>query len=248
MTDTSADWRTEFAEGDLAAIRVAIAESIRAGQERSARAQTEYADPDGDQDVYGAGMARAVQKELASRLSRLESYREGFVPGSRRRLQFVGSALVFVLRVGKRMPANHTRVRVNYLPEHRRELLATTSNTKYLEPGLFEFPHLEPSEGASLAEILELVESAVPRVTLFVPYYSSTPDGVGPVYWGPARLHDNHLIFTSPEPLTLARIPSAAEPAAKASIVPAQPGFAGPERKRTSVRLRTKPAEGTESL
>ncbi len=92
-------------------MRTAIKASIRVGHERSSRAQTEYADPDNDQDVYGAGMARAVQKEMSSRLASLDSYREEFTPGSRRKLMFVGGALIFPHRVGKWMPRNHQRIR-----------------------------------------------------------------------------------------------------------------------------------------
>lgn len=237
MAKTTETWHSEFADGDLAVVRTAIQDSIRFGHERSSRAQTEYADPDNDQDVYGAGMARAVQKEMASRLASLDSFREEFTPGSRRKLLFVGGALIFPHRVGKWMPRNHLRIRLNYLPDNRRALLTKTSNTNYLPAGLFTLPTPAIDEPASLADVLAAVEASAPPVTLFVPYYASTAAGVGSVYWGPARLSGNHLEFASPERVTLERVPSTA-PSASTQITPAVPGFASAERKPTPVRLR----------
>ena len=61
-------------------------------------------------------------------LSDLPSYREAKVPTTRRMLTFVGNTLIFAQRVGKQMPRNFRRVRLSYLPDSRRELLAKTSN------------------------------------------------------------------------------------------------------------------------
>lgn len=237
MVKTTRTWHSEFSDGDLAAVRAAIQDSIRVGHERSSRAQTEYADPDNDQDVYGAGMARAVQKEMSSRLASLDSYREEFTPGSRRKLLFVDEALIFPHRVGQSMPRNHLRIRLNYLPDNRRALLTKTSNVKYLPDGLFEVPTPATDEPASLADVLAAVEASSPPVTLFVPYYASTAAGVGSVYWGPARLSGNHLEFASPERITLERVPPTAI-SAPARITPTVPGFASAERRRAPVRLR----------
>ncbi len=245
MRETADGWHSEFASSDLAAVRLAIEESILAGHERSARAQAEYADPDNDQDVYGAGMARAVQKEMASRLSALASYREEVTPGSRRRMLFVGDALIFPHRVGKWMPRNHLRIRLNYLPDTRRELLTKASNAKYLPTGLFEATALIKAEAASLVEVLAAMEDTFPEVTLFVPYYASTAAGIGSVFWGPARLSGNHLEFTSPERVSLERAPSTAAPLAT-PIAPAVAGFVSAERKTTPVRLRNRPASDSE--
>lgn len=237
MVTTANTWHSEFADDELAMVRTAIQDSIRAGHERSSRAQTEYADPDNDQDVYGAGMARAVQKEMSSRLASLDSYREELTPGSRRKLVFVGEALIFPHRVGKWMPRNHLRIRLNYLPDNRRALLTKTSNTKYMPAGLFEVPPPTIDEPASLADVLAAVKASFPSSTLFVPYYASTAAGIGSVYWGPARLNGNYLEFTSPERVTLGRVPSSAT-SASTPITPAVPGFASGERKPTPVRLR----------
>ena len=92
----SDDWRSEFQPTELAALREGIPTAIQRSQDRSARAQTAYDDPDGDQDVYGAGMARGVQKELRALLSDLPSYREAKVPTTRRMLTFVGLSLIHI--------------------------------------------------------------------------------------------------------------------------------------------------------
>lgn len=243
MTDTPGTWDSEFSPRDLTAIRAAIPDAIRAGHERSSRAQTEYDDPDGDQDVYGAGMSRAVQKELASLLEGLESYRVEYTSGSRRKMLYVGNALLFPHRVGKRMPRNHCRIRLSYLPEQRRDLLTRASNTKYLEPGLFEMAVENTNEIPSLAEVLETVAASSRAVTLFVPYYSSTADGIGSIYWGPARLNGKYLEFTTPERLTLERGPVRTKSAAT-PVVPVVPGFASKQREPTPVRMRQRKVDG----
>lgn len=229
------DWRTEFSDDQLSAIRSAIPSAIHDSQERSARAHTEYADPDGDQDVYGVGMSRGAQKELQAALKNLDGYREQRVEGTRRSLTYVGDALIFLQRVGKKMPRNHRRFRLNYLPEQRRELLEKTGNAKYTEPGLFELPEEEPDEAAKLSDVLDIVGD-LGRVTLFVPYYSSTPFAVGSMFWAPARLRGHHLEFTDPERLTYVKEPAAKE--TKREVPRATGSFAEGDRPRTSARLR----------
>lgn len=246
MTESQHNWHSEFDDGDLTVLRSAIPEAVHAGQVRASRAQTEYADPDGDQDVYGAGMARGVQKELAARLTSLNSYREELVSGSRRKLTFVGEALVFPHRVGKQMPRNHLRVRLNYLPDSRRELLTHTSNRKYTEPALFDVETEENTEVATLIDAVAALAEANRTETLFVPYYSSAATGVGSIYWAPARLNGRYLEFTSPERLVFKRVPAVAEASVSAKN-PMRPGFASAERPATNVRLRRRPPSGTES-
>lgn len=238
----SGDWRGEFQLSELAALREKIPAAIQLSQDRSARAHVAYDDPDGDQDVYGAGMARGVQKELRALLADLPSYREAKVPSTRRMLTFVGNTLIFAQRVGKQMPRNHRRVRLTYLPESRRELLSKTSNVKYTDPGLFDITDvINGDQTASLEDVLSHVEAAVPRTTLFVPYYSSTPQGVGTMYFAPARLNGRYLEFADPERLTYQRAPSVVD--APRSVLKPAVGFNSGDRPRTTVKLRKHQSE-----
>lgn len=239
------DWRSEFTAGELDAIRHAVPRAIQRSQERSARAQTEYDDPDGDQDVYGAGMSRGVQKELRVLLSHLASYHETQVPRSRRTLTFISNALVFPLRVGKQMPRNHRRIRLNYLPDSRRVLLERTSNTEYVDTGLFEPEEpLDSGQPARLDDVLAFLSQGARRVALFVPYFSSTPQDVGTMYFAPAALNGRHLEFTDPEHLTYQV--SIAGGTAQPALVPVG-GFADGDRPRTPVKLRPRSAEKEDS-
>lgn len=233
------DWRSEFTAEELSVIRHQVPHAIQRSQERSARAHTEYDDPDGDQDVYGAGMSRGVQKELRPLLASLSSYREMQVPRSRRTLTFLGDALIFPLRVGKQMPRNYRRLRLNYLPESRRELLEQASNTKYVGAGLFELEEsLGAEQPARLDDALTVLSQGGTRAALFVPYYSSSPQGVGTMYFAPARLDGRYLEFTDPERLTYQV--TVADEAPGVGLVPVG-GFADGDRPRTTVKLRPRP-------
>jgi hypothetical protein len=239
------DWRGEFAADELFAIRRQVPHAIQRSQERSARAHTEYDDPDGDQDVYGTGMSRGVQKELRALLSTLSSYREMQVPRSRRTLTFLGDALIFPLRVGRQMPRNHRRIRLNYFPESRRELLEQTSNTKYVDAGLFELDESPRTEEPTrLDDALTILGESDTRATLFVPYYSSSPQGIGTMYFAPARLNGRYLEFTDPERLTY-QVPIAGE-TSRAVLAPVG-GFADGHRPRTAVKLRSRQTQNEDS-
>lgn len=235
------DWRSEFTREELSAIRREIPHAIQMSQERSARAHTEYDDPDGDQDVYGAGMARGVQKEIRTLLASCSSYREVQIPRSRRTLTFLGDALIFPIRVGKQMPQNHCRIRLNYLSESRRELLEQTSNTKYVDVGLFELDET-PGAGqpARLGDALTALREGDTRARLFVPYYSSSPQGIGTIYFAPARLNRSYLEFADPERLTY-QVPVAGE--VPAAVLAPVGSFAEGDRPRTTVKLRPRLSE-----
>jgi hypothetical protein len=239
----SRDWRSEFTPENLAAVRAAIPQAIQNVQERSARAHTEYADPDGDQDVYGIGMARGGPKELQALLSKLPNYREERVQGTRRTLTYLEDGLIFLQRVGKKMPRNHRRLRLNYLPDDRRALFRRTSNKKYLEPGLFDLPEDDTAdEAATLTDVLAVMGEARRTPILFVPYYSSTPLVVGTMFLAPARLSGHHLEFSDPERLEYVKAPAESEP--KKQTLRKAGGFAGSERPKTDAKLR--PREGDE--
>lgn len=244
MQETSdLDWRSEFTSADYRLLGQVIPQAIHACQDRSARAHTEYSDPDDHQYLYGNGMARGVQKDLQPLIAGLGSYREETVPGTQRKLLFVGRSLLLPLRVGKKMPKNHLRIRLNYLPDARRELLTSTSNKKYLGPSLFELPPKEDpvDDVAQISDVLRILDQFDGPVTLFPAYYSSTPLTVGQMYWGPARLNGHYLEFTDPDRLNYRKVPSSAETAQTKPR--ATGGFGTSERPRTHTRLR-KPDPG----
>lgn len=232
------DWRSEFTDEELQVLRAALPQAVHTCQDRSARAHTEYADPDGHQYIYGNGMARGVPKDLHPLLKGLSSYREEMVSGARRTLTFVGEALIFPMRVGNQMPRNHRRIRLNYLADGRRELLRSTSNAKYREAGLFDLPTVQTPDDdvAQLSDVLRMLREFTGPVTLFPLYFSSTPFSVGTMFWGPARLSGNYLEFTDPERLTYQKTPVAARPTQQKPR--AVGGFAEGERPRTQAKLR----------
>lgn len=233
-------WHDEFASEDLDALRGAIPAAIEQGQQRSAAAHAAYGNFNGEQFVYGAGMSRAAYKGLRSRLAPLPSFHTETIAGTRRTLMFVGPHLIFPVRVGKRMPRNVERVRVGYLPERRREILATTSVHKYDPPSLFtDVEGLEQEDTPTLDEAREQL-AVLGKESLIVPYYSSVPDGVGAIYWAPARLGGgNYLDFIEPERLVYARPPAVA--ATDVVVQARQETFADGTRPPTPAKLRPKP-------
>lgn len=234
------NWYADFAVDDREAIEQAIPLALHLCQERTARAHVEWADPDGDHDVYGVGMSRGAPKELQAQLKGLASYREVRIPGTRRSLIFVDDKLVFLHRVGKLMPRRYQHIRLPYLPDNRRELFSKTSDTKHVPQGLFDMP-LAQEDVATFSDVLAALGDAAKPNTLYVPYYSSTPTGVGAIYWGPARLVGHYLEFTEPKRLTYVSAPAAAE---TASVVPrVADGFADGQRPRTTTKLRPRPDE-----
>lgn len=238
-------WHTEFAPPDLETVRNAIPAAINESQTRSTRAHLAYDDPDGDQHVYGAGMARGVQKELARMLSGLPSFRRATIDGTPRELLFIGRILLFPIRVGKKMPRNIRRVRIPYLPDGRRSVFAKAGMHKYDEPGLFDADPTEP-RSAKVEDVINYI-AGIERDSLIVPYYSSTPDGVGSIYWAPARLAGrNYLEFSDPESLTYVSRPSVTR-AIKVPSRTAASTFADGTRPRTLTKLRgprTEPTSG----
>ncbi len=234
------NWYADFAVSDRAAIERAVPLALHLCQERTARAHTEWADPEGDQDVYGVGMSRGAPKELQAQLKGLDSYREVRVPGTRRALVFVNDKLLVLHRVGKLMPRKYHHIRLPYLPDSRRELFSTTSDTKHVPQGLFDMPQAQ-DEAATFSDVLAILGDSAKPNTLYVPYYSSTPTGIGAIFWGPARLVGHYLEFTEPKRLTYISAPSAAE---TAPVVPhVAGGFADGERPRTTTKLRPRPDE-----
>lgn len=235
MTGEHRNWRDEFTEGQLSLLRVALPEGINAAQERSSRAQTEYRDPKGHHYIYGTGMARGAQDECQQRLQSLRAYSERPVPRSSRVTMHIGDHLIHIQRVGKRMPNNHLRVRLNYISEARRDQLTAASSETYAsapQTPMFEMP--EEDVFATLEEADSVARTAAAGV-LFVAYFSSTPFGLGQMYLAPAQLRGNYLEFSDPEPLVYRRTGSTAQLAAPLETTKR---FAVGERPRTTTKLR----------
>jgi hypothetical protein len=237
-------WHGEFTDEGLAAVRHAIPLGIQRSQIRSANAHTAYGDKDGDKYVYGAGMSRAVYKELVEILSEVPGFHEVEVEGSHRKLIAIDNVHLYPLRVGAKMPRNHTRVRISYMPEQRQEMFRRSSTTKFDEPALFDELHsLGPDEPASISEALAHQNRIDERKALVVAYYSCTPAGVGSIYWAPAKLSGtHHLEFASPESLTYV-VESEGSTAQSATRVAASKTFADGIRPRTATKLRITPKD-----
>ena len=234
--DDTPDWRAEFTSEQLDLIRQAAPSGIHNAQTRSARAHTEYQDPDDHLFGYCGRLAHGAPKDCAVRLRYLPGYSEQRVPRSSRKLMRLGDHVIHLHRVGARMPKNHRRLYLTKLSETRRDTLAAASNARYarVEQPLFE---LEPEEHANLGESLAAA-ARTRRGMLLVPYYSSTPRGVGRMFLGPAVLSGNHLEITDPEPMTYRRTGT--------TVVESKPlraqeerRFASGERRPTTPKLRS---------
>lgn len=235
-------WHGEFTDGNLSAVRHAIPLGIHRSQIRSANAHTTYGDKDGDKYVYGAGMSRGVYKELVELLGEVPGFREVEVEGSRRKLIAIDNIHLYPLRIGPKMPRNHTRVRISYMPEQRQEMFRGSNTTKFHEPALFDDLHSSsPDEPASISEALAHQDRIDDRKPLVVAYYSCTPAGVGSIYWAPAKLSGTHYLeFLSPESLTYV-VESESSTAQSTTGVAASKTFADGTRPRTATKLRITP-------
>lgn len=237
-------WHGEFTDEGLAAVRHAIPLGIQRSQTRSANAHAAYGDKDGDRHVYGAGMSRGVYKELVDLLNEVPGFREVEVEGSRRKLIAIDNVHLYPLRVGAKMPRNHRRVRVSYMPEQRQEMFRRSSTTRFDEPGLFDDLHsFGPDEPANISEALAHQERIDERKALVVAYYSCTPAGVGSIYWAPAKLSGTHYLeFAAPESLTY-KVEPENSAALSATKVAASRTFADGIRPRTATKLRMTPKD-----
>ncbi|WP_438354752.1 hypothetical protein [Microbacterium sp. CJ88] len=235
-SDRTPDWRTEFSSDELDLIRRAAPIGIHAAQTRSARAHTEYQDPDDHLFVYGVGMAHGAPKDFAAQLKSASGYSEESVPRSSRKLIRMGGHVIHLHRVGARMPRNHRRLYLPNLSDTRRDTLAAASNERYSHTpeSLFD---LESEEHANLTEALE-ASGKTRRSMLLVPYYSSTKFGVGRMFLGPAVLAGKYLEITDPEPMTYRRT-GATAPRQQSTDTREARRFASGERRPTTTKLRT---------
>lgn len=241
-TEVRRNWHDAFTPADLEALREMIPAAIQAAQARTGRANTEYADPEGELDVYGVGMSKAAPKELRAVLRSLSNYHEVTIPKTSRRLMFVGNTLIFPIRVGEKMRRNKTRLWLRSFSESRQKYLGENSTTRRApqDTPLFDVADTSTQnvDESGVLDALRHVEVSSDRTELFVVFFSSSPLGVGQIMWAPARLDGRHLHFVEPEALTYRKNARNERPVLK----PRQAaGFAASERPRTDVKRREKP-------
>ncbi|KIA70954.1 hypothetical protein ANMWB30_42770 [Arthrobacter sp. MWB30] len=242
------DWHSAFSAIELDALQAGIPAGIQAAQARTGRANTEYADPEGELDVYGVGMSKAAPKEIRALLRDLPSYREVPIPKTSRQLMFVGRNLIFPIRVGDKMRRNRKQLWLRSFSQTRQDYFAanSTQRREASDPTLFDIEPSKPStvEGTHIEDALRQVEQDAGRSELFVPFFSSTPLGVGQIMWAPARLDGRYLRFFEPETLTYRRMQSLA--VTSRNRLQVADGFADSPRPRTTVKRRRLPNNPTE--
>lgn len=232
------DWRSEFTATELSILRAGVPRGIDSAQMRSARAHVAYEDPD-DLHLYGSGMSRAAAKDCRAQLQQLDGYSERPVPRSSRVTMHLRNHLIHVQRVGLRMPQNHLRVRLSYISESRRESFDKASSTTYApaqEATLFELADHDERKVATWDDV-EQAAANLRTGSLFVAYFSSTPQAVGSIYLAPAQLSGNYLEFFDPETLHFRRTGEKASTASRDTSRDARK-FAAGERPRTTAKLR----------
>lgn len=237
-------WHSAFTTLELSTLQEAIPAGIRNAQRRTARADAEYAEPDGEKDVYGVGMSKAAPKDIQALLQHLPSFREAPIAGTSRKLTFVGQSLIFCIRTGDRMRRNPNRLRLKSFSQSRKGYLGEHSSSRTNPPALTIFDE-EPKvdDGVPrLADAARQIEDDAGQSELFVAYYNSTARGVGQIMWAPARLDGRYLEFFEPEVLTFRKLPRVSEPKQAAPRPVAT--FGDSERPPTPVSRRRKP-DGT---
>ncbi|WP_449407157.1 hypothetical protein [Microbacterium maritypicum] len=234
------DWRSEFSTTQLATMRVGLPEGINSAQVRTSRAHKGYEDPDDHQHLYGIGMAYAAAKDCRQRLRELIGYSERPVPRSSRVTMHVGPHLIHVQRVGAQMPRNNLRIRLKSLSEARRERFEKASSDTYAQrpATLFDLPRSDDEQPvATWDDVAQHAAEEIRTGSLFVAYFSSTPEALGQMYLAPAQLAGNYLEFADPEPLIFRRTGQTTSSTSTKSTQTARV-FAGGERPRTITKFR----------
>jgi hypothetical protein len=243
------DWHSAFSPAELAALRAGIPAGLHAAQTRTGRANTEYADPEGELDVYGVGMSKAAPKEIRTLLRELPSYREVLIPKTSRRLMFVGRGLIFPIRVGEKMRRNKKQLWLRSFSQARQQYFTENSTQRRELSDLTLFDEATSAAPAAeelhVVDALRQVEQDAGRSELFVPFYSSTPLGIGQIMWAPARLDGRYLRFIEPETLTYRKKMLKVEAPAGTKPQPAE-SFADAPRPRTMVTRRRQPNRPSE--
>ena len=196
--------------------------------------------------MYGTAMSRADHKKIKAALKSLESFSTERPKGSKRELLLVDGKIIFPIRVGTKMPRKVSEIRLKRVSPYRQGVFRRTSMRKYdsVLPG-FE-TDLEDAEAETevTEEEQDFLRNAASKNSLVVVYYSSTPDGIGSVYWAPSAMtRSNYLSFVNPQRLEISTKKVTAKGASSSA---GEDSFASGERPRTKTKLRTPASEPSE--
>ncbi len=235
----------EFAPADAAHLRRGLPQALLRAQRQGSNAHDGY-DPDGTElYVYGTAMSRADYDQIRVCLAELESFSFVRPENAKRDVLLVDGKVILPLRVGTKMPRRVDEVRLKRVSTYRQNLLSATSMVKY--DNVFDIFKQAPADVEHVDEgELDFLKSAAAKNSLIAVYYSSTPSGLGTMYWAPATFAKrNHLRFTDPRRLTIDD--PTTTPLTKPQPVSVDPeAFGVGERPVTLARLRKplQPAEG----
>lgn len=236
----------EFGALEAPRLRRELPQALARAQRQGSNAHDGYDPENTELYVYGVAMSRADHDQIREALGALAAFSTVRPEGAKREVMLVNGKVILPLRVGTKMPRHVDRIRLKRVSAFRQALLKATSMTKYENV----FDMFRDADGADRVDESELdyLKSAAAKNSLIVVYYSSTPSGLGAMYWAPAIFGErNCLRFTDPERLVLDD--AAATSAATRQPIAPDPdpdAFGVGERPITPTRLRqppTRPAE-----
>lgn len=238
----------EFTPDIAAYMRRELPQALVRAQRQASDAHDGF-DPEGTElYVYGTAMSRADYDQIRACLASLDSFSVVRPEGAKRDVLRVDDKVILPLRVGTKMPKRIDQVRLKRVSPYRQGLLTATSMKKY--DHVFEMFKTEPEDEDVEHNVeegeLDFLKSAAARNSLIAIYYSSTPSGLGSMFWAPAIFGEkNYLRFTDPRRLTIDN-PSTT-PLARPKPKPADPdAFGAGERPQTPARLRKPPQPAAE--
>ena len=248
QADDPRNWiENEFTPADAAHMERELPQALLRAQRQGSNAHDGF-DPDGTElYVYGMAMSRADYDQIRACLTSLDSFSVVRPENAKRDVLLVDGKVILPLRVGTKMPRRIDQLRLKRVSPFRQGLLSATSMIKY--DNVFDM-FKESVEGDVEHDVdegeMEFLKSAAAKNSLIAVYYSSTPSGLGSMYWAPAIFGEkNYLRFTDPRRLTI-NDPTA-PPLARSKPSPVDPdAFGAGERPQTPARLRKPPrtAEG----
>lgn len=247
--DSPQSWiDTEFTPNDAAYLRRELPLALSRAQRQGSNAHDGF-DPEGTElYVYGMAMSRADYDQIRGCLSSRESFSIQRPQGATRDVLLIDGKVILPIRVGTKMPKRVDQIRLKRVSQYRQELLSATSMVKY--DNVFDM-FKEQEEGDDVEHSLEegeldFLRSAAAKNSLIAVYYSSTPSGLGTMYWAPAIFgNKNYLRFTDPRRLVIDDRPTSPSAVIKPKLVDPD-AFGAGERPQTPARLRprARPAEG----